>query len=99
MGKPTAKMISFAKTIEIWSQVPIPKSAYDDFEICSDYIAKNKCAAYRREAELNRYAEEQFRKRGYSNRTSEFIGGDYGIGNNDMGISCFDFGIFPWGNS
>jgi len=96
MGKPTDRMKDFAMLIKTYSHAEASELVFTDFDMCKDYIEKNKAKAYRtiREHERNERERKAERK-----RTVEFIGGDYGVGNNDMGIDCYDFGICPWGNS
>ena len=94
--EPTVAMLNFMQHIETWSGVPVDAVTRHDFWSCHDYIAANVAEATRRYGE---YIRAQYQEQSRSRRTREFIGGDYGVGNNDMGIDCFDYGIFPWGDS
>ena len=91
--EPTTAMLDYMRHIEIWSGVPADEATRHDFWSCHDYIAANAAAAERE------YGKAVASRRRERCRTTEFIGGDYGICNNDMGISCFDYGIYPWGDS
>lgn len=94
--EPTEKMLDYMRHIEIWSGVPADAAAQHDFWSCHDYIAANEAEARQ---EYGRYLADRCRERRQSRRTTEYIGGDYGVANNDMGIDCFDFGVCPWGDS
>ena len=94
--EPTQAMLDYMRHIEIWSGVPADAAARYDFWSCHDYIAANEAKARR---EYSSYRASCYRERRQSRRATEFIGGDYGIGNNDWGVSCFDCGIAPWGES
>lgn len=94
--EPTEKMLDYMRHIEIWSGVPADAAARHDFWSCHDYMAANEAEARRR---YSRHLSSVRLERRYSGRAIEYVGGDYGVCDNDMGISCFDFGICPWGDS
>ncbi len=94
--EPTQAMLDYVRHIEIWSKVPADATVWHDFWSCHDYISANRAEAQRA---YSIYMASRYQERRQSRRVTEFIGGDYGIGNNDWGVSCFDYGIYPWGDS
>jgi len=86
-------MLDYARFIERWAGVECDAAVLHDFWSCHDYISANEAKAKRR------YRAASVRTSVRASRTTEFIGGDYGIDNNDWGVSCFDCGIAPWGDS
>lgn len=94
--EPTDAMLKFMRHVELWSDVPADAAARHDFWSCHDYIAANVAEAQRRYGNYLAAQHGEYRR---SSRTTEFIGGDYGVCNNDMGIDCYDFGVCPWGDS
>ena len=94
--EPTQKMLDYLQHIELYAGVSADAAAWHDFWSCHDFIAAYADKA--RRAYANACASS-YRERRHSRRTTEFIGGDYGVCNNDMGVDCYDFGICPWGDS
>lgn len=95
--EPTQAMLDYMRHIEIWSGVPADAAVKHDFWSCHDYIAANEVEAQRKYSEYR--AAEHLRNQRHHRGGREYVGGAYGVYNNDMGISCFDFGICPWGDS
>ena len=103
MRKPTEKMLSYAAFISRMTGIERSRQVFTNFDACYDFIRKNKDVAHRIYKSGNwRILERQW---GDPNQVSlqrnqtEYTGGDYGVANNDTGIDCYDFGIYPWGNS
>lgn len=96
--KPTEKMLSYAAFISRMTGIERSHQVFTNFGACYDFIKKNKDLAYKIYKSGNwRILERQWTSS--QRKQTEYIGGDYGVANNDMGIDCYDFGICPWGDS
>lgn len=94
--EPTQAMLDYMRYVERWSGVKADAAAKHDFWSCHGYIAANEREARRRYAGWRAARPVETQR---SRRVTEYVGGDYGIGNNDLGVSCYDYGIAPWGES
>ena len=92
---PSPKMISYMRFIEKYSRVTPPFNASWDFDSCYMYISKHKDIAHKNYNEIGHHTP-------YSNSTGRRSYGcfsEHAIGDEDSGVTCFDAGIFPFGNS
>jgi len=94
--EPTQAMLDYMRHIEIWAGVSADAAAQHDFWSCHAFISAYAGKARRAYAEAR---ASLYRERRQSRRTTEFIGGDYGVCNNDWGVDCYDLGVCPWGDS
>ena len=90
---PTPKMIKYMCFIERYSGVTPPFNASLDFNSCAAYIAKYKAIAHKKHNDGVRHTPIS------TDRKYHWGFSEYTMVDEDSGITCFDAGISPFGNS
>lgn len=106
MGAPTEKMKSCARRIQFWTQKPYPFKVFLDFEICSEYISTNIEHSIAAEKAWIRAMEKLGRNGWLLRRPDQCCHGcdgdafnEHCIGDEDSGVTIYDCGVYPEGNS
>lgn len=101
MKEPTEAQVKFAKRIHIWTDIPLPSvmSRQSLFLYIRDNLPKFKVAQeqYRlkQKKEYERYLRENCSNKGRKYYSDNCYAGAYGSDD----VDCFDYGIYPWGDS
>lgn len=96
---PTEKQIKYATDIANKLKLDVDISSMDKWQM-RDFISEH-VDEFKSKLREQRIARRRFARSWHNNRTSRrfYTDSDFGCGGEDPICTCFDMGIYPWGDS